>query len=107
MDARSLRRRGFNQAERVAVELGERWSLPVVADAVVKPRPTRPQSLAAHDERLSNVRGAFRPGPGSVAGRDAILVDDLVTTGATAAAVAAILGARGAASVTVASLGRS
>lgn len=107
MDARSRRRRGFNQAERIAAKLGQHWMLPLRTDAVVKPRPTPPQSLTRRDARMSNVRAAFRPGPGQVAGRDVILVDDLVTTGATAAAVAAVLAARGAASVTVASVGRA
>jgi ComF family protein len=107
MDPRSRRRRGFNQAERIARVLGRRWSLPVVCDAVVKPDQTRPQSLAPRDGRLANVCAAFGLGPGDVRGRDAIVVDDLVTTGATAAVVARALGAGGAASVSVASVGRA
>jgi ComF family protein len=107
MDPRSRRRRGFNQAELLACVLGRAWRMPVAADAVLKPIPTSPQSLARAGERLDNVRDAYRIGPVAVAGRNVIVVDDLVTTGATAAVVAAVLAAAGAASVRVVSVGRA
>jgi ComF family protein len=107
MDVRSRRRRGFNQAELLARVLAREWRVQVAPDAVVKPAPTSPQSLARASERLGNVRNAYRAGPTSVAGRNVVVVDDLVTTGATAVVVTAVLGAAGAASVRVASVGRA
>jgi ComF family protein len=101
MDRAARRRRGFNQAERIAVELGKRWGVPVARHAVVKRRATRPQSRLGRDERLHNLLGAFGPGPDAVRGLCPILVDDLVTTGATAAACAAVLAAGGALAVRV------
>ena len=75
---------------------------------LAKPIGTRPQSVTEHAQRAANVRGAFRiDEPTAVAGRDILLVDDLVTTGATAGACASTLFAAGAASVTVISLGQA
>jgi ComF family protein len=107
MDKAAIRRRGFNQSERIASALGDRWGCRVLADALVKPRPTRAQSLTPRGERLINVRGAFVAGPAGVAGRDVVLIDDLVTTGATAAVAAGVLGSAGAESVTVVCVGQA
>jgi predicted amidophosphoribosyltransferase len=105
MDRRAVRQRGFNQSTEIGAWLGDHWGIIVAADALLKPHPTRPQSLTPPGERAANVRDAFCAGPGRVSGCDVLLVDDLVTTGATASAATVILAARGAASVTVASLG--
>ena len=101
MDRASRARRGFNQAERIARELGCCWGLPVLRNAVVKPHATAVQSALGRDERLANVSGAFAAGRDPVRGQAVILVDDLVTTGATAAACARVLVAGGAAVVRV------
>lgn len=95
MDRRSRTRRGFNQAEELARGLSRAWKVPMVADALVKTRCTAAQSLLDREARRRNLRDAFAPGPGQarVAGRCVVIVDDLVTTGATAAACAAALGA--------------
>ncbi len=107
MDARSRRRRGFNQAEHIAVAMGKALGIPVAAAALLKSRATPPQSLAARHERRRNVFEAFVAGPDDVTGRTVILVDDLVTTGATVVEAEGVLRASGAASVTVASVGRA
>lgn len=107
MDPRSLRQRGFNQAQRIATTLSRRWGIPLAEDAVVKPDATRPQSLAARHERLANVLGAYRAGPATVRGRHVIVVDDLVTTGATLTVIGVVLAGAGAASVSAVSAGRS
>jgi predicted amidophosphoribosyltransferase len=69
-------------------------------------RETPPQVGKAREERARNVAGAFEAGAG-VAGRDVVLVDDVVTTGATADAAAAALRRAGARSVVVVALARA
>lgn len=105
MDRAARTRRGFNQAERIAEELGRSWDVPVAARALVKRRPTPPQSSLDRDRRRENLRDAFACGPDSVRHTAVILVDDLVTTGATARACARELSRAGASSVRVACLG--
>lgn len=96
MDRSARTRRGFNQAERIARELARRWNLPVEAAALGKIRHTKPQSTLGRSERLVNLEGAFEADPALVHGTDVIVVDDLVTTGATVRACAMALRASGA-----------
>jgi ComF family protein len=109
MDDKSLRRRGFNAAELLARALAADLDFPVV-NALQKKGKTRPQSKTPAEERAANVRVAFACsglGGRGHAGAPVLLVDDLVTTGATAAACAAALLRAGAGSVTVTSFGRA
>jgi predicted amidophosphoribosyltransferase len=79
--------------------------LPVVA----RSRATAPQYRLDRRHRASNVAEAFAVRPGGaalVAGREVVLVDDVVTTGATLGAVAAALLAAGAASVSAVTVAR-
>lgn len=105
MDRRSLRRRGFNQAERIALELGRVWHVPVARRALCKTRRTRAQSSLGRGDRARNLERALAPGSESVAGATVVIVDDLVTTGATVMACAAVLRRAGARSVRVACIG--
>lgn len=110
MDARSRRRRGFNQAERIAEALAAELGVALAAGVLQKTLRTERQSQTPREMRAANVRGAFScpAEAGSVVGgRPVILVDDLVTSGATAAVCAAALRGAGAASVTVACFGRA
>lgn len=106
MDRAALRRRGFNQAERLASAWGKAIGIRVEIRAVVKTRATAPQSSLGRDERVHNVVGAIDAGErDAVAGKRVILVDDLVTTGATAAACAVALRGAGARDVRVVCIG--
>lgn len=94
-------RRGFNQANDIARRLG----LPVI-QPIRRARHTRPQMELSRGVRLRAVRGAFvlaRPPVGRAAaairGRTLLLVDDVITTGATVEACAALLRDAGAADV--------
>lgn len=84
--------RGFNQAEEMARALGHRLGLPVAAGLCRKRRATPEQSTLPAAARRRNVRDAFevrgRNASARLDGATLILVDDVLTTGATAAAVA-------------------
>ena len=96
------RDRGFNQAELLARPIGEALRLPLECRALRRVRPTDTQSRLAPDDRHANVAGAFRVEEASrVAGRRILLVDDVLTTGATADACSQALLAAGALSVDV------
>jgi ComF family protein len=88
------RRRGFNQAERLATALARRTGL-AVSDCLERAGPARPQVGRSRAERLRGIEGTVRLRPGNEAPTEAILVDDVVTTGATLAACAATLRASG------------
>jgi ComF family protein len=107
LHAGRLAERGFNQSEELARALGRRWGLPVRADGLVRQRDTGHQADLARRDRLTNVQGAFawqasKPPPARL-----LLVDDVLTTGATLAACAAALRAAGAQEVRAVALARS
>jgi ComF family protein len=93
--AARLRERGFNQALEVARTVGRRLGVPVDACAVARRRDTAPQASLDRRARAANLRGAFACGT-DVRGRHVAIVDDVLTTGATADAIARVLKAAGA-----------
>lgn len=100
------RERGFNQAALLAERLASGLHAPVRPTWLRRLRPTRPQSELTAAQRVDNVRGAFRA-EGAVAGRDVVVVDDILTTGATAAECARALKAAGARTVGVLAVARA
>ncbi len=102
-----LAERGFNQAELLAAPCARAWQRPLLAHALLRRRPTRPQTELDAAARRENVAGAFAVArPEEVRGRRLLLVDDVLTTGATAWAAARALRQGGAAAVGVLVLAR-
>ena len=102
---RRRKQRGYNQADVVAASLAARHGLRVV-EGLVRVRETRAQSARDADARKRNVAGAFAWQGAAIAGARLWLADDIVTTGATAAAAAEALLAAGASRVGVVALAR-
>ncbi len=91
------RRRGCNQAELLAKELGKELEIPVRSDIVAKIRKTAEQKQLSRREREINLRDAFAViDSGSVNGRNIILLDDVCTTGSTLRELSRILKGSGA-----------
>ena len=98
--------RGYDQAALLARHLSRAAGLPLLPGALRRLRETPPQVGRSRAERARNVAGAFAA-DGRVRGRAIALVDDVVTTGATADACARALRAAGARRVIALALGRA
>jgi predicted amidophosphoribosyltransferase len=104
-----LRARRYNQAELLARRVADAHGLPL-RHALVRRAGGRSQTALTPAERRDNVRGAFAPSPGSAAslrGTHVLLVDDVLTTGATASEAASVLADMGARSVTLLTFARA
>jgi ComF family protein len=110
-----LAKRGFNQARALAEQALKslaasrpEWRLPPAESTLMRLRATESQTGLSPRERRLNVRGAFTVSNAhAVAEKHVLLVDDILTTGATARAAAKALIEAGAASVWVATLARA
>ena len=102
--------RRFNQAAVLAGLMARQADAATIPDLLVRTRRTATQTRLSRSERQRNVRGAFavrRSRAPLVAGRSVLLVDDVMTTGATVSACARALRRAGAARVDVVTLARA
>lgn len=105
-----LRERGFNQSELLGKSLAAIWNIPLRAEVLVRLSSTRSQTELTPGERLGNVAGAFSiPANArhSLSGAHPVLLDDVVTTGATLRAAASALFAAGARTISYMTFGRA
>lgn len=83
LERRRLISRGFNQSQALAIKISEEFCLPL-ADTLEKTAVTRNQNELSREERLDNLKGAFRAKERiGVGGLKILLIDDVMTTGAT------------------------
>jgi len=92
------RERGFNQALEIARPLSRWTGIPLLAGAAIRVRETLPQASLPWSERAQNIRGAFACAA-TLTGKTVIVVDDVMTTGASLNEFARTLKRAGAASV--------
>lgn len=93
-----LRERGFNQSQLIAERIAHRLGLELLPTACRRIRDTLPQSGLPWKARKKNMRGAFCC-DADLTGRHVALVDDVLTTGASLAALAEAVRKQGAAEV--------
>jgi ComF family protein len=103
---KGLRERGFNQSLLLAKVISRHTKVPLEMDGLLKVRETRPQVGLSAKERAKNLRGAFSV-RGNFRKTKLLLVDDVMTTGATAKECARQLMNAGAEEVTVLTLARA
>lgn len=85
------RKRGYNQAEILARELGKRTGIAVCTDRLLRIRNTRPLKLFDRKERMEVLQGAFAVRSSSDFPENILLIDDIYTSGSTMEHAAGIL----------------
>lgn len=107
-----LKERGYDQskllAEAAAAALGETAAVVVVKTLEKTKNAAKQSTVGSAEKRRANIAGAYRvPNPALVAGRRVLLIDDIVTTGATLSECARTLRAAGAGEIVCAALART
>ncbi len=101
-----LRQRGFNQSLLIARVISKHTGIPLMMDSLIKKWDTPPQTGLSGKERLKNLKGAFEA-RGNMQGLRILLLDDVMTTGATARECAIHMKHAGAQEVIVMTLARA
>ncbi len=105
MTEKAVRARGYNQAELIAQSLAKQLNLPVIKNAVIKQKDSKEQKQLNRREREKNLKGCFKiENRTEIKNKNILLVDDVLTTGATSDAVCKILISAGALNVFLATV---
>jgi ComF family protein len=106
LSKKRLRKRGYDQAKLLAEQVSKAFHIPLVS-TLEKKKDTKAQSSLGAEERAENVNDVYRLAKGcSVAGKQILLVDDILTTGSTMRACARVLLEAGAERVDCVTLAR-
>ena len=103
---KKLRERGFNQSLLLSKKVADNFKIPLFMNALIKKKETLPQIGLSARERESNLKGAFAV-ERNFSGMNLLLIDDVMTTGATANECSKKLLSAGAREVTVLTLARA
>jgi len=96
MTEKAVKKRGYNQAALLAKCVAEELNLPLLESALSKVKTTRKQRRLNKEQRKENLKGCFKPAPkAELNGKNILLIDDIVTTGATLSEGAAALKRKG------------
>ncbi|MDO5154408.1 MAG: ComF family protein [Eubacteriales bacterium] len=85
------RKRGYNQAELLAKQLGKRLDVPVYSRYLLREIDTNPQKELDDKSRMKNLKNAFKLGENTIKLKKVLLVDDIYTSGATIEACTQVL----------------
>ncbi|MDR0603850.1 MAG: ComF family protein [Bacteroidales bacterium] len=89
---KKFRQRGYNQSECIGKGISETLSKPMDTSSIIRVTPTSTQTKKARYQRWENVSGIFQlTDPNALTGKHILLVDDVITTGATIEAAARLL----------------
>ncbi len=100
-----LRERGYNQSQLIAEILAQHFNKPCSKNVLIKARHTASQSSLSKKERFTNVQGAFKINSSvKIINTNILIIDDLMTTGATASEAALVLKAAKAKTVAILTL---
>lgn len=104
---KALRERGFNQCEYLAKEISKRLKIDLCED-MIKVKNTKEQKLLSKEERYKNIVGAFAlKSERNIKNKRILLIDDVITTGATLHECEKILKLNGATSIKILTVAKS
>ena len=99
--------RGYNQAGLLAQEMSKHCQKPLLSDVLKRSKITKPQFLLSKRERLENLKDSFTvKNADKIKGKTVLLVDDIITSGATVSECAGVLKSAGAKKIYAMSLAR-
>ena len=107
MTKKSEKKRGFNQCEVIAKNIGDHINIPV-SDCIKKIKNTKEQKTLTKEERVKNLRGVFKVvRVKDIKNKNVILIDDVITTGATINECKEVLKNSGVNKITVLTIAKS